>query len=100
MSAPLEAAGRYISEVSLILASVTLAIYTFSLIYTEIFFESSRFSIRAISSRISPLAFANLNKSSSSNSFKRILKSFCWVINSNFLAARSGLSLSTIKYSN
>lgn len=63
MSAPREAAGRYNYEVSLILASVTLAISTFSLIYVAIFFEYSKFSIRAISSRISPLALASLNNS-------------------------------------
>ena len=54
MRAPLEAAGLYSSDVSLILASVVLAISTFSAISTEIFLEYSRFSISAMSSRISP----------------------------------------------
>jgi len=58
--APLEAAGLYIYEVSLILASVTLAISTFSPISMAIFFEYSKFYMRAMSSRISPLALANL----------------------------------------
>lgn len=98
--APLDAAGLYNSEVSFIFASVVLAISTFSAISTEIFLLYSKFSIKAISSRISPLAFANLYNNSSSSSFNLILKEFyCW-ISSTFIWARSGLSLSTTRDSN
>ena len=76
MSAPLEAAGLYNSDVSLIFASVVLAISTFSAISTEIFLEYSKFSIRAMSSRISPYDDANLKSKSSSNSFNLILNAF------------------------
>jgi len=45
--APLEAAGLYASDASLIATSVTLAISTLALISVESAFDFSRFSIRS-----------------------------------------------------
>ena len=84
----------------MILFSVFLAISTLIAISVEIFLEFSKFTIRSISSKISPLAFANLNNNSDSKSLSLILKSFYSVISSIFFLAKSGLSLPTTKVNN
>lgn len=53
-----------------------------------------------MSSKISPLALANLNNKSDSSSLSLILKSFYSVMSSIFFYAKSGLSLPTTKVNN
>ena len=66
----------------------------------EIFFEFSKLIIKSISSKISPLALANLNNKSDSKSFNLILNSFYSLIKSIFFLAKSGLSLPTTSVNN
>jgi hypothetical protein len=69
-------------------------------ISVDIFLEYSKFTIRSMSSKISPLALANLNNKSDSSSLSLILKSFYSVMSSIFFYAKSGLSLPTTKVNN
>lgn len=91
------ATGLYCSRALFMFSSVTLASLTFSEISDDVAFVFSRFSIRSVSPRISPVAEERRLSRSSSSCWRVILNSFCWRIRLAFNSSRSGRSSDTTR---